>query len=168
MDLISEGELQRGVEAIMPVAVSNVLKSYRFATEGANTMRGDPIVGDIGAWNIAAQMLGFTPAEYTKQLEINAALKGIDKTVTTNRSKYLQQMNVARRAGDTAEYTEARIRLEKLYAKHPTLGSQSDMEETIDRSQRSFDTSRPKLYHGVTLSNAMRDELLALAKDLEE
>jgi hypothetical protein len=168
MDLISEGELQRGVEAIMPVAVSNVLKSYRFATEGANTMRGDPIVGDIGAWNVAAQMLGFTPAEYTKQLEINAALKGIDKTVTTNRSKYLQQMNVARREGDTAEYTEARTRLEKLYVKHPTLGSQSDMEETIARSQRSFDTSRPKLYHGVTLSNAMRDELLVLAKDLEE
>lgn len=168
MNLISEGEVQRGIEAIMPVSVSNVLKSYRFATEGANTMRGDPIVGDIGAWNVAAQMLGFTPAEYTKQLEINAALKGIDKTVTTNRSKYLQQMNVARREGDTAEYTEARTRLEKLYAKHPTLGSQSEMEETIARSQRSFDTSRPKLYHGVTLSNAMRDELLALAKDLEE
>jgi hypothetical protein len=77
-------------------------------------------------------------------------------------------MNVARREGDTAEYTEARTRLEKLYVKHPTLGSQSDMEETIARSQRSFDTSRPKLYHGVTLSNAMRDELLVLAKDLEE
>jgi len=42
--LIAEGEIQRGVESMLPASFSNVFKSARFLTEGAvETMRGDVV-----------------------------------------------------------------------------------------------------------------------------
>jgi hypothetical protein len=67
---------------ILPTGFSNALKSIRYATEGANTMRGDPIVGEMSYANAAGQFFGFAPAEYTRQLEINANVKGIDRAVS--------------------------------------------------------------------------------------
>jgi hypothetical protein len=164
LSMIKDGETQRGVENLMPVALANVMKSYRFATEGANTMRGDPIVGDIGPWNIAAQALGFTPAEYTRQLEQNALLKGIDKAVSQNRSKYLTKMNVARHLGDTDGYQEAYKELAALFAKHPGLGNVND---TIKSSQRQYDVTRRDVYHGITLSKKLREELMTIVEEQE-
>lgn len=165
LQLINDGEYQRGIESMTPVFLSNPMKSIRFATEGATTLRGDPIVGDIGPWNVAAQALGFAPADYTKQLEINSLLKGIDKAVTTNRTKYLRAMYTANRLGDIEGALEAREKLQELYIKHPGLG---DLEDTIRRSMAQHERTTQNMYHGVVLSKSLRDELDLLAAEQED
>ncbi|MEL0099833.1 MAG: PLxRFG domain-containing protein, partial [Opitutae bacterium] len=80
-DQIADGEVARGVETAMPAAIRNIMKSGRFATEGAKTLRGDPIVEDIGPWNLIAQAAGFAPSDYTLQLQKNAQVKKIDRAV---------------------------------------------------------------------------------------
>jgi hypothetical protein len=141
------------------------MKAVRYATEGATTLRGDPIVGDIGPWNVAAQLIGFAPADYTQQLEINSMLKGIDKAVTTNRTKYLRAMYTAGRMGDIDGMLEAREKLQDLYIKHPGLG---DMEETIKRSMAQHERTTQTMYHGIVLSKALRDELLQTAAEQQD
>jgi hypothetical protein len=165
LQMINDGEYQRGIEAMLPVATSNVMKSIRYATEGATTLRGDPIVGDIGPWNVAAQLIGFAPADYTQQLEINSMLKGIDKAVTTNRTKYLRAMYTAERVGDIDGVLEAREKLQDLYIKHPGLGN---LEETIKRSMAQHGRTTQTMYHGIVLSKALRDELLQTAAEQED
>jgi hypothetical protein len=52
----------RAVEAILPTALSNLAKSYRFATEGYETGRLDPIIsGALPAGDVFRQSLGFAP-----------------------------------------------------------------------------------------------------------
>ena len=52
----------RAVEAMLPTALSNMAKSYRFATKGYETGRGDPIIsGALPAGDIFRQSLGFAP-----------------------------------------------------------------------------------------------------------
>jgi hypothetical protein len=52
----------RAVEAILPTALSNFAKAYRFATKGYETGRGDPIIsGALPAGDIFRQSLGFAP-----------------------------------------------------------------------------------------------------------
>jgi hypothetical protein len=52
----------RAVEAILPTALSNLVKGYRFATEGYETGRLDPIIsGALPAGDILRQSLGFAP-----------------------------------------------------------------------------------------------------------
>jgi hypothetical protein len=125
-------------------------------------MRGDPIVGDVNAWNAGAQMLGFTPAEYTKELEINATLKGIEKSVGEGRSKQLQKLNIAMKVGDYDGAADAYEKLQKLYEKHPDLGNLND---TITRSRRAFNNA--KVVNGIILAPGTQKELMALRDELE-
>ena len=66
--LIKDGHIERGIEQMLPSAIGNAMKGIRFATEGARTLRGDPIVDDISPWNAFAQSFSFAPAEYMRQL----------------------------------------------------------------------------------------------------
>jgi len=53
---------ERAWESIMPTGISNILKSYRFATEGYETGRGDDIItGTLPAGDVFKQALGFSP-----------------------------------------------------------------------------------------------------------
>jgi len=159
---LQDGQVERGLESMSPVALANIMKGIRFATEGANTLRGDPIMGDVSAWNAGAQMLGFTPAEYTKELEINAVLKGIEKSVGEGRSKQLQKLNIATKVGDYEGAAEAYEKLQKLYEKHPDLGNLND---TITRSRRAFNNA--KVVNGIILAPGTQKELMALRDELE-
>jgi hypothetical protein len=114
-----EGQTQRGIEKILPTGLSNALKGIRYATEGANTRRGDPIVGEMSYSNVAGQFFGFAPAEYTRQLEINANVKGIDRAVNEKKTKLLRQFYVATRMGDTDTAENIMEEIKKFSQRHP-------------------------------------------------
>lgn len=162
--LIAEGETQRGMEQMMPAAFGNVMKGYRFATEGANTMRGDPILGDIGAGHSLAQAFGFAPAEYSRQLEINASLKNIERRVLEDRTKLLRRYYVEMRNGDGDGARDTLKDLLELGRKHPGLVT----PETIQRSMAQHMRTSATMYHGITLNKLMRAELLRNAAEFDE
>jgi hypothetical protein len=164
-NMIGDGEVQRGIETMIPSGLGNVMRGIRLGTEGANTLRGDPIVGDVNAWNSFAQMFGFAPADYTKQLEINARIKGIDKYVNETATKLRRQYNTAQRTYDIDGMQDIREKLQKLYDKHPNLGN---LETSLSKSKASYDRQTQLMYNGITISPKMRNELLELAADLED
>ena len=63
VNLMSEGEYQRGIEAIAPAAVRNVLKAGRYTDEGNLTMRGDDITS-VSPFTIVGQLIGFSGREH--------------------------------------------------------------------------------------------------------
>ena len=167
VDQLKDGHYYRGIETMMPSALANGLRSFRFATEGANTLRGDPIVGDISPFGIGAQLLGFTPADYTRQLEINSVVKGIDKAVTDEKTKLLKRYYLATRMGDVDERMEVRDDLVALARKYPGMFKEG-VEASIQRSMAQHKRTTKEMYAGITLSKGMRDELLELAREYED
>ena len=166
-NLMKDGNYDRALEAALPSALGNMFKSFRYANEGANTLRGDPITGDINTWNAAAQFFGFAPAEYVRQLEINAVVKGIDKAVTEEKTKQLKRYYVATRMGDTEGRDDAKEALKELRQKYPKLFPEG-IEQSIQRSMAQHMRTTKEMYHGVTLSKAMRGELIDLASEYED
>ena len=162
--LISEGDTERGLEQLLPAAIGNAMKSMRYATEGANTLRGDPIVGEIGAWNSFAQFFGFAPAEYMRQLEINASLKNIERSVLEDRTKLLRRYYIAIRNGDSSEASSVLDKMIKLSDKHP--GARITAETIRDSMAKHMRTSA-EMYAGITLNKSMRAELLASAAEFD-
>lgn len=162
--MVMDGEVQRGLEQVMPAAFGNVMKGYRFATEGANTLRGDPIVGDIGVTHSLAQAFGFAPAEYTRQLEINASLKNIERRVLEDRTKLLRKYYIAMRSGDGGDARDYLSDLLEMGRKHPGLVT----PETIQRSMKQHMRTSATMYHGITLNKLMRAELLRNAAEFDE
>lgn len=65
---------------ILALKYSGSLAS-RFATEGVNNLRGDPLVADLSVWQILLQVSGFSPAEVAKQYERNSALKNYEQHI---------------------------------------------------------------------------------------
>jgi hypothetical protein len=137
-DLIAEGEVSRGVERMLPSALSNGMKALRYGTEGATTLRGDPIMEDINAWNVFAQSLGLAPAGYTKQLETNARDKGLERRLNTKRTDMMRDYYMAMKEGDTdsaIELIEEMVAFSERNPYHAIKGS------TVGRSVRQHRVS---------------------------
>jgi hypothetical protein len=122
-------------------------------------------VGDVSPWNIGAQALGFTPADYQKELEINSLTKGIEKTISQDRTKYLNQLNIAQRQGDSDMVQQSMEQLQHLYSKHPELG---DLNKTIQNSHKSFVNA--KVVNGTLLpaNKKMANYILNVRGEQEE
>jgi hypothetical protein len=162
--LIGEGNVERGLEQMMPSAIGNAMKSIRYATEGTTTLRGDPITGEMSPWNAGAQAFGFAPAEYTRQLEINAKEKNADKDATEERTKLLRKFYVATREGDSGEKEALLEEMRKFTKKHPGAAITG---ETVLNSMRQHMSTTANMYHGVLFSKGMRSELLKDAAEYD-
>jgi hypothetical protein len=165
--LINEGQVYRGLENMLPSAVTNLLKGTRYATEGALTLRGDEIQGEVTPWSATAQALGFAPAEYIQQLERNSVAKKIDRAVNTKRTSLLRKYYMAYREGDFQEMQAVEADMQELSREHPGAAITG---ATIRRSLRAHrkTSEQTRKYNGVTISKNMQDEIDALFKDLDD
>jgi hypothetical protein len=154
-ELISEGHFERGVEAMLPVALRNILKGVRYATEGANTLRGDPVMGDINGYNAMMQVLGFAPADLLTKYEDNAYAKKVSDATIGQSKKLLKQYYVADRLGDYDRADMLRDKLFELSDKHD-LGI---TEETISKSVTARDKISDDMYNGIQINKKIRNQI---------
>jgi hypothetical protein len=157
IDLIGEGYTQRGIEQMLPSAFGNLLKGGRYATEGPQTLRGDPIVDDLGTFSTVGQFFGFAPADYIRQLEENASRKRVNKDVSEERTKLLKKYYIAQRMGDKEEARDILREMLDLGKRHPGVAITA---ETIDNSMAQHMKTSALMYNGVTLNPKLVSELL--------
>lgn len=160
-DLIAEGQWERGIEAILPVSMRNILKGGRYAIEGANTLRGDA-VGDVNGYNAAMQVLGFAPADLMKQYEENAYMTEKGKAIKSIEKNALKKYYAAMREGDADGMMDAREKLFELGAKYPELGIS---EKTISQSVKARERISNEMYHGVSLDRKLAPYLRQAAAE---
>jgi hypothetical protein len=147
---MNQGHIERAMEDLLPSAIANGFKAYRYATQGTTTLRGDPITGDVSAYNAAAQLLGFAPADYSRQLEISATEKGIDKTISDRTSKIMQRYYIAKREGDYDGMDDMRQRLIDLGQKHPEIGiTAGNVGIKLAKSVKAQDKASKEMIAGV-------------------
>jgi hypothetical protein len=147
--LLNDGEYQRAMEAILPSAAANVARAIRFNQEGIRTMRYDPIVDDIGLFSVAAQSLGFMPAQYAQQLAINTLGTRINNAIDTKRTKLLRQRYVAMRKGDFTRVQEIDVKIAEFNQRHPGNAiTASTLRDSLTSHQRTTN----RTHHGVAYS----------------
>ena len=64
---VDEGHIMRGVETMLPKGLKDMIKAGRYATQGVNTLRGDPVVADLSPWEILLQANGFVEEGVLRQ-----------------------------------------------------------------------------------------------------
>ena len=161
--LFGEGEFYRGFEAMSPAAIKNGMKAVRYATEGVETVGGDKIIEDLHPAHVGLQTLGFAPAEYSRQLEENAVLKGADRA-TSRRKKKLLDMYF-RNYFDGADNSSVLRKIAKYNQEHP---NDPITAETIRRSRKTRISGKQSRYHGVTFSPKRRDEYMLYAQQFDK
>lgn len=159
-DQIADGHFYRGIETMLPAGIKNILKGGRYMTEGANTLRGDPVMGDINGYNSMMQILGFAPADLMTQYEENAYMTGRQKTIRDKEKRLLKQYYIALREGDYDRMVDVRDDLFTLGAKYPELGISGDK---LNKSVATRDRISQKMYHGVQIDDKLRARLQGAA-----
>lgn len=158
----TEGEYYRMTEAIMPTAIGNAMKSVRFYTEGARTLRYDPILDEVGPLAAGAQFFGFMPTEYARQLAQNSYLRGVDNAINRRRTKLLSRRYKAYRMGDMIELREVMRDIAEFNREHPQARIGQD---TLDRSLKSHKDTTSRMHHGITYSRKNEAMLIQRAED---
>ena len=155
--ITEQGEVQRGLEAMAPAAMRNISKYQRFSTEGANTMRGNPIVDDINPYNSFMQLLGFAPADYVENLKINSSERRRQNVVDKRRRKLMRRHNMAKTEGDREEIREVRKKIREFNQSLPAeyRGDAID-DPALESSYKGFLTTTGKMVNGIVYTDAMR------------
>jgi hypothetical protein len=160
--LIAEGEIQRGVESMLPASFSNVFKSARFLTEGAiETMRGD-VVTEISPFGALSQALGFAPADYARTMDFNVGDSNAERRIKTKRTGLYEAVYVAYRVGDTGGVAQAMEKIIEFNARYPEFGITS---EGLRQSIKGRDNNTQKMIRGRLPDERMRGNTLERAED---
>lgn len=115
---MTDGHIQRGLETMLPKSIRDVAKSYRQATEGEQTIKGDIIMDDVSTWNVAMQGLGFGSAQMAKNYDAREYIKGKEKRIADKRSQLLTDYYMARKSGEMDELQEVLERIKMFNAIH--------------------------------------------------
>lgn len=149
------GDPWRGTETAVPKVLRDLMKSYRFATEGAETLRGDPIIEEMSPWQIVMQMNGFTPAQLAERYRINNRLKNEEARIMDQRKSIHRAVGDAVRAGDPiSDALLARIR--EFNAEFPEYPITAD---TIRQSVQGQIRASDRNEYGIQLNPKLNDRL---------
>lgn len=114
---IMSGEYQRGIESLMPIAVSNLLQTARFASEGGvRTRQGNFIYEDPSVSELFGKAIGFNMAELVRRNDRASEFSRIGKGVQDEKTRLLTRLFVASRSGDTAEVQRTMQRIREFNA----------------------------------------------------
>lgn len=136
---LADGDIQRGFESILPAPIRNPLKAARYATEGALTKNGQPIVDSVDTWNQVMQIFGFAPAELAATQEQIGAKFAISDKLRNRRTALLTNLYTAITTGDSQATDEAFEAINNFNAANPmiSIDSRSITASFRERSRRA-------------------------------
>lgn len=152
--MVSDGHTYRGVETVAPKAIRDLMRAYRYATEGATTINGDQLVETVGAADVLKQAVGFTPAQIAERYELNRWMKNREKAIIEGRRDALKAYSKAAEAGDQKALEEAGRGIEKFNATHPDYPING---RAVIQSIRSKQKARERTEDGLLLNRRLDD-----------
>lgn len=160
---LQDGEIYRGMETLLPAFARSILRAGRYGATGeAQTMRGDAIVDDIGVADVIGQAIGFAPAKYVYQLEMNSQYKRMDRAIADTRSRLMKQLYMAQRERNYAEAREIRKEIAEFNQKHPQyMIKPSNIKRSLDQHEETTRT----MVGGVTYNPANRDMIQRMQRE---
>lgn len=153
---MADGQVMRGVESLLPSWARNGLKGARYMTEGATTLKGDPVVEDVSAYNSLMQVIGFAPADLSTTYEKLSAAKAYEREVNSKRIQLLNRYDMARQAGDSDMAMETREMIRDFNEMFPAKKITS---ETIAKSIAARKAAEKQMINGVRFDKSLMPEI---------
>jgi hypothetical protein len=164
-DLVG-GEIQRGIENIMPTAFSNISKGlFRYRQDGGVYSRRGDLIYDPSALERISISLGIQPLGLTQTRDQTQILKRIDKKVNETRNDLHRAYYIALRLNDLQESRRVFEKMMEFNKKHPDAAI---TPQTIERSLKKHTQTSGDMFKGVSLSPTYREPLLEIANSFTD
>jgi hypothetical protein len=155
--LIGEGQMYRGLEVVTPSFVRNPLKAFRFATEGATTTNGAPIVEDVNAYSAFMQIFGFTNAELSEAYARAGSMKKAEQKIAARRTSLLDLHFLAKSNGDDDMLAEIK---DKIAGYNESYPSNKISPDTLARSYRGHKERITNSVDGVYINKKLKNRII--------
>jgi hypothetical protein len=155
--LWNEGHTYRAFETVVPSFAKNVMKGFRYASEGAMTTNGAKVIDDPNAYNSFMQIWGFTNADLAEAYARAGAMKEGERKIQSRRTNLLDLHYLARVNGDDEMLSELRGKISEYNKSFPKYRISSD---TLSRSYRGHEDRNRKSTDGVYLNKKLKDYLV--------
>lgn len=134
---VDEGHIMRGVETMLPKGLKDMIKAGRYATQGVNTLRGDPVVEDLSPWEILLQANGFAPEKVSRQYETTRALKNYEQHILDRRKSLVNAFAMALRNGDASDRASVLSKIGAFNKANPELAiTSSGLQQSVKNRAR--------------------------------
>ena len=150
---LANGDVQRGLEKMVPALFKGSVVAHRLAEEGAQTRNHDVMLRkeEITALNLAAQMFGFAPTRLAKIQDTNFALKEVVVEAKKEKSKLLDELkdfeqNPSKTIKDMRALDN---RIDQHNKKYGYLEDFVIDEDTRERSLKSYEKRKENTERGL-------------------
>lgn len=150
---VRRGHLERGIERILPTSVKNSIKALRYAHEGVNSMRGDPIVPDVSGYEDFLQAIGFQPAKVADQYRINTSKKNYTGEIKDRRINLMNAYAMAVKGGDSGDQQSAMQKIAAFNQAHPEWAITRPVLQSSLRQRAQLSA---QAQHGLILSKRLQ------------
>jgi hypothetical protein len=162
--LLSQGETYRGIEAMMPSVIKSAMKSVRYGTEGATTLRRDEIV-PLSNMDVAMQFLGYTPGVYARTQERVSGQKRIDESVRVEKRNLYRKYYLAYLEGDFEEMRSVLKDMQEFSLQNP---EEAITGANLSRSLNSNLQRSKEMIGGVSFSPNYRPRAVQEISEFDE
>jgi hypothetical protein len=151
-DDFNNGQMNRGVEKMLPAFLRGPAVSQRLAKEGLQTKQGDQIMDPefYHTGKILAQGLGFASTEAAQIQKSNFLAKSVVTKINGEKTKLLNKLDVVARDGTDEALDKALLDIDKFNRKNAMMAING---ETISKSLQNRAASRGKSYQGLSVSD---------------
>jgi hypothetical protein len=155
--LYNEGHADRAIEMLAPAFIKQPLVAARYANEGVNTLRGDPLLEEVGPFYLFMQSLGLRSAELAEIQFYNITIKGQEQAILKERQNLLNLYALAFMANDADTVDKAYDKIDKFNSKNPTvfIPAESMSKSITERLKKSSQTDHG-LYIDPKLEGVLR------------
>ena len=156
--MMEQGHMERALEMVVPRVAGNIMKGMRYATEGATTKDGVPIVKDVSAYNAMMQVFGFTPAEIAEAREEGGAQMAMEQSILNRRKAIENRIVSAIMNKDDAGRMEGLKELSAFNQKNPGAAIKGS---AISSGVKLRYTKMAQSVNGVYLNKRLAPEIYA-------
>lgn len=153
-EAMNNGNIYQGIEQMVPLPISNMMKSFRYYSDGVLTMKGDPIVEEVNNYQSFLRFIGYAPTEIARQLEENTAIRAVESQATLSRKQLLNRFALAVHTGDTDALEDIEAAIERFNEK---FEGYEITGETLSQSLKAREAARAEVEHGLRINKRIRD-----------
>jgi hypothetical protein len=151
--LLNDGHADRALEMIMPAFIKNPLVAARYADEGVNTLRGDPLMEEMGPFYLLMQSIGLRSSELAERQWYNIQVKGQEQDALKKRQDLLNLYGISFMSNDSDSFEKAMDKIFEFNEKYPNLAIPA---ESLNRSIKDRLSKSAQTENGLFIDKRMR------------
>lgn len=130
IQLMSQGEYERGLEKLVPASISKLMVASRYAKEGIQTTQGAQLAGrgKVPTSELVGQAIGYAPARIAEAQNIAFKTQAAEKVITRERQSIMGALKDSFRKSIDFNRPEVSERFDKKF--------QETMDKAVDFSLR--------------------------------